>query len=197
MKECLPNRKNLFQTVQSYIDQNYQKSSKNNSWDLDTFLKNKFGILSGGLTIDGIDHLPKTQSRKPVRSVLDSLLKLAEKPFSEVLIALIRHKGKKAADVYMKAGVTKQHFSKIKNKPDYQPSKETVLAFAIALCLTLAETQKLLDSAGFTLSKSSKRDLIVEYFIKEHIYDVDEINYNLSERGFSPLTNRRDMDHDA
>lgn len=108
-----------------------------------------------------------------------------------MLLSIIERKGKKISDIYNKAGITKQHFSKIKNNPEYQPSKNTALALAVALNLNLEETEDLIGRAGFTLSKSSKSDLIVEYFIREKIYDVDEINYNLDIRGFETLTNSR------
>lgn len=191
MNRCNYDRKGLYQAVQNYINRNYREES---TWCLDS-IKNRLGSIldTRNLTITGLEYPAGKTSGKPVRKVLDALLKLTDKPFSEVLLSLIRKKGNRAADIYIKAGITKQHFSKIKNRTDYQPSKETALAFAVALQLTLNETKELLESAGFTLSKSSKRDLIVEYFIKEKIYDVDEINYNLDERGFPPLTNKRDM----
>ena len=43
------------------------------------------------------------------------------------------------------------------------------MAFAIALHLNLEETTDLIGRAGYTLSRSSKSDLIVEYFIKNRI----------------------------
>lgn len=91
-------------------------------------------------------------------------------------------------ELYAHAGITRQHFSKIKSNVNYQPSKET----ALVLRLLLDETKDLIGSAGFTLSRSSKRDLIVEYFIREGIYDLDAINDILYERGYAPLTNRRE-----
>ena len=67
-------------------------------------------------------------------------------------------------------------FSKIRNNPDYKPSKTTAIAFAIALELDLEETKDLISRAGFALSRSSKFDIIIEYFIKQKNYDVFEIN---------------------
>jgi hypothetical protein len=67
-------------------------------------------------------------------------------------------------------------FSKIRNEEGYTPKKKTVIAFAIALKLTVEETNQLLSAAGYTLSRSSKFDVIVEYFIKEGSFNIHEIN---------------------
>jgi hypothetical protein len=56
------------------------------------------------------------------------------------------------------------------------PKKETALTLALALRLSLDETLDLLGRAGFTLSHSSKADLIFEYFISQKIYDLFELN---------------------
>ena len=107
MKESEPDRNKLFQIVQVYIEQNYQKTApKEFSWLVDTFFGKKFSVLSGSLTINGTGQLPKMSSSKPMSTVLDAILKLTEKPFSAVLVAMIRRKGRKAADIYIKAGTT-------------------------------------------------------------------------------------------
>ena len=122
---------------------------------------------------------------------LDFLLKKLELSFSEKLLKLIEKKGRKPAEVYTKAGVTKAHFSKIKSDSSYHPTKETALAFAVALHLDLDETEDLLKRAGYSLSHSSESDLIVEFFIDRGIYNIDEINKQLYMRGHKPLTNWR------
>ena len=80
------------------------------------------------------------------------------------------------SEAYTKAYVDRRHFSKIRNDENYSPNKKTVLAFAIALELSIDEAKDLLGSAGFTLSRSSKTDIIVSYFLQNKIYDMFEIN---------------------
>lgn len=99
--------------------------------------------------------------------------------FSEYLLKLIDLTGEKDSVIYNKANIDRKHFSKIRNNPDYRPSKSTVLAFAVALELDLDGTKALLEKAGFALSHSSKRDLIVEFFIKNENYNIYEINETL------------------
>ena len=70
-------------------------------------------------------------------------------------------------------------FSKIANHEDYQPSKQTALAFAIALKLDFDETQKLLATAGYTLYNANLADVIVSFFIEYKIFDVDLVNQAL------------------
>ena len=76
----------------------------------------------------------------------------------------------------MLSATEKRTFSKIKSNKDYRPSKQTVIAFAISLRLDLEETQALLATVGFTLSKSNVFDKIIRYFIHNKNYNIFEIN---------------------
>ncbi len=107
---------------------------------------------------------------------LDNVLDELDAGFSETLLKLIDRTGKKDSEIYTKANISRQHFSKIRNNPDYKPSKTTAIAFAIALELDLEETKDFIARAGFALSRSSKFDVIIEYFIKQKNYDVFAIN---------------------
>ena len=107
---------------------------------------------------------------------LDDMLDKLDAGFSETLLKLIDHTGKKDSEIYKKANVDRKLFSKIRNNPDYKPSKTTAIAFAIALELDLEETKDFIARAGFALSHSNKFDVIIEYFIKQKNYDIFEIN---------------------
>ena len=107
---------------------------------------------------------------------LDEALAHLDAGFSETLLKLIDRSGKKDSEIYKKANVDRKLFSKIRNNPDYKPSKATAIAFAIALELNLDETRDLIARAGYALSASSKFDVIIEYFIRQKKYDIFEIN---------------------
>ena len=107
---------------------------------------------------------------------LDEALAHLDAGFSETLLKLIDRSGKKDSEIYKKANVDRKLFSKIRNNPDYKPSKATAIAFAIALELNLDETRDLVARAGYALSASSKFDVIIEYFIGQKKYDIFEIN---------------------
>lgn len=109
-------------------------------------------------------------------SGLDEALAHLDAGFSETLLKLIDRSCKKDAEVYRKANVDRRLFSKIRNNPDYKPSKPTAVAFAIALELSLPETRDLIARAGYALSPSSKFDVIIEYFITQRDYDIFKIN---------------------
>ena len=101
--------------------------------------------------------------------------------FTEKLLSLIDRTGKKDSEIYKKANISKQHFSKIRNNPRYKPTKSTALALAIALELDLTAVRDLIGRAGYALTNSSKFDLIIRYFIESGNYNIVEINMALYE----------------
>ncbi len=119
------------------------------------------------------------QPLSSIDKVLTDRLSHREKSFSATLLSHIKNRGLKEPIVYKKANIDRKLFSKIKTNPNYQPTKATALAFAIALELTLPETNAFIRTAGYTLSYSSKFDIIIEYFILKQVYDIFTINETL------------------
>ena len=113
-------------------------------------------------------------------SLADALSQIDES-FSQMLQRLIKERGLKNADCYKKANIDKKLFSKIVNNVSYKPKKQTALALAVALELSLEDTKELLMKAGLALSHSDKFDIIVEFFIMKGNYDIFEINEMLYE----------------
>jgi transcriptional regulator with XRE-family HTH domain len=107
------------------------------------------------------------------------MLETLDASFSETLLAMIDERGLKDSEVYKRANMSRQHFSKIRNKRGYHPKKQTVLALAVALELTLDETRLLLERAGYAMTHADERDVIVEYYIGRGDYDIYEINLAL------------------
>ena len=87
-------------------------------------------------------------------------------------------------EIYKKAGCSRQQFHKMKNDPSYKPNKHTVLSYSVVCHLNHDETLKLLSTTGYTLSNSSIYDLIVNYYIKNGIYDFEFINECLCLYGY-------------
>ena len=129
-----------------------------------------------------VSTMQKTKIKKGMSSTMsvnrniDNLMNQLEETFSQRLLRMIDERGMTDSETYTRAYVDRRHFSKIRKDVNYVPNKKTVLAFTIALELSLDEAKDLLGSAGFALSRSSKTDIIVAYFLQNKIYDMFEIN---------------------
>lgn len=156
----------LFADIAEYVDDHYVDAHTDSRRDR----LRRMSVLEGRALSAGAAAAPMSADN------LDDLLAHLDAGFSETLLKLIDRSGKKDAEVYKKANVDRKLFSKIRNNPDYKPSKPTAVAFAIALELILPETRDLIARAGYALSPSSKFDVIIEYFIMQRDYDIFKIN---------------------
>lgn len=137
-------------------------------------------LAESDLCCDSMESIPEPcdYCAAGAPSLEDALANL-DLSFSQKLFALIDASGMTDPQVYKRANIDRKLFSKIRSDIHYRPKKNTVLAFAIALKLSPAETEALLNCAGYTLSHSSKADVIVEFFLQKGEYDIYEINRTL------------------
>lgn len=171
---------NLFHAVASFIDQNYVDTWEKKLYAAESEQRFHRRLDACAAPKDFAPCAPMAASR-PKEITLEEMLKQADAGFTETLLKLIDRSGKKDSVIYKKANLSKQHFSKIRNNPQYKPTKATALALALALELNLEDTKDLIGRAGYALSNSSKFDLIVRFFIEHGIYNVMEINIALYE----------------
>lgn len=120
---------------------------------------------------------------------LDDVIKEVDETFSERLIRLANERNLTNVEVYKRANLRRQLFSKIISNKDYQPKKNTAIVLALALHLNLDETKDFLSRAGYALSSSSKSDIIVKFFIENNYYIVPDIDQALYDHGQEPLSN--------
>ena len=118
---------------------------------------------------------------------LSYLSRRREKTFSEQLFEYIDASGRDNAEIYKAAGIDRRLFSKIQSDREYKPSKDTCISLALALNLEEEKAKSLLSKAGFALSRSSKRDLIIEFFFRYCQYDMDTVNGVLERLGEKTL----------
>lgn len=184
----------LFQSVASYIDQHYV-----DEWEKATYgpegntrrqqLRRQMDrelYTAPSLREEFRPCTPMAAPRaapkeKPKFLSLQDILRQEDAGFTETLLKLIDKSGKKDSEIYKKALLSKQHFSKIRNNPHYNPTKSTAIALALALELDLEQTKDLIGRAGYALSNSSKFDLIIRYCIENRKYNLVEVNTVLYE----------------
>ena len=180
-RESFQISKSLFDDVQSYIDKKlvqkicavreprrkYSADFERDDYECSNKIESFSNFAWGKVASKEI----KTNSRS-----LEDLVTEIESSFAETLFKYINDKGLTDPEVYKRANLDRKLFSKIRKNKNYKPSKNTALALAVALELNLDETKDFIGKAGYALTRSSKMDIIVEFFIKQNNYDIFELN---------------------
>ena len=102
-----------------------------------------------------------------------------DKSFVEMVDWWIEKKDMKMKDFYLRSNLNRAMLSNLRCHPGKLPKKTNAIACAIGLGLTFEQAEDLIGRAGFSFSKYVKSDVIVEYFIKNGLYDIFRINEEL------------------
>lgn len=159
---------------ETYVDEAMQKDRRSRRRELELLDED---TSSGGVPLSASAPMPSAHEATP-EDELDDLLRNLDASFPETLLSMIDARGMTDAEVYNRANLTRQYFSKLRSGKIH-PSKRVVLALAVALGLDLDQTELLLGRAGYSLAHNSKFDVIVEFYIGHGICEIDEINYAL------------------
>ena len=180
-KESYTFSQKLFTDIKAYIDDEYVDEQDEHFYD--NYEDEPLECLRMMKCCDTIAApiLAEEELNSAKGKSLEEYMKQMDRSFQEMLFDLIDESGMSDVECYKKANVDKRTFSKIKGNKDYKPSKQTAIAFAISLQLDMDETQELLATAGFTLSRSKPFDKIIRYFIHNKNYNIFEINEALFE----------------
>ena len=179
----------LFADVSSYVDDNYIEISTATDlafYDREESFPSSFEYDSYSLEPRGEERETVCYSVNPNEDFAaaedeqsysrEEMLRLKSETFSCMLARLVDESGRKPPEVYNAARVTRSVYSKIMGNIHYKPSKLTAVAFGLALKLPWKELKTLVESAGYSLTHTNKFDIVIEYFVREGNYNLDDIN---------------------
>ena len=177
--------------LDEYIEKNFKPIVKRTPDDI---VPRRGGKLFVARKATPLQMEPIMSKKKPKEEMamlrdgsLEGRLNQMDDTFQEKLFELIDKKNLKDSDVYQKANIDKRLFSKIRSDSEYHPSKATVILLCLGLELEIDTALDLIARAGYSLSFSTKADVIIRYFIENKKYDVIEINQALYDHDVNVL----------
>lgn len=139
------------------------------------------------------DYLPEEVEYDKIKDARDAAMLFVEerlgRDFGEELERLVKEKGIKPSKFQSDACISAATYSNI-IRNGVKPTRETALACAVGLGLSIAKADELLSKAGYNMSISDMRDVIIMCYLDKKEYNVKEINDVLYERGL-PLIGQR------
>lgn len=170
---------NLYPDLEAYIDHNYVCEKHEEEYGNRSFCYVRSSAPQ--YLVESDDEYYDFLEQK--ETALEERMNHMSDTFQEYLMYLIEAKKLTNAEVYKRAIVTKQLFSKIKLNPEYHPDKATAMRLCVGARLNIDETKDLLARAGYALSPCDKRDIIFSFFIENEVFDMIEIDIALEEHG--------------
>ena len=179
----------LYPNLEVYIDQNYVCDKWEEEYEdryfnaVDEVEECSIRKASAAFDCRKMDDDEYEDFLEESESALKERMKHISDTFQQYLLFLMDEKGLSPTEVYKRAIITKQLFSKIKVNSNYHPDKATAMRLCVGAKLNIDETKDLLARAGYALSPCDKRDIIFSFFIENNVYDMIEIDIVLQEHG--------------
>ena len=142
----------LFERVTAYIDDVYVEEHQ------DALEQQNLRCRAALENLKAKEKLlcPPTPAAMASSISLEEMLGQMDESFAQMILRKIDEKHMTDAQCYKKANIDRRLFNKIKNNPAYRPGKQTALALAIALELSLKETEELLKKKELPVSVQNK-----------------------------------------
>ena len=144
--------------------------------EIDFFLKNEFEYGNPNTNFE-------IKESDPDYGLINESINPTDDILQEKIRKTILSKNLDEVTIYKKADVDRKLFSKIRTQPDYHPNKNTLVKLCLAMNLETSETEDLLSTAGYSLSRRMRSDLILRYCFTHHIFDVITVNQILDHYG--------------
>ena len=144
--------------------------------EIDSYIKSELHYESYEFSLE-------IKSPTPNYGSINDFIQQSDDILQDNIRKIILSKQLDEVEVYKKADIDRKLFSKIRTQPDYHPNKNTLLKLCLAMNLDTDETENLLKSAGYSLSKSLRSDLILRYCFGHQIFDVITVNQILDHYG--------------
>ncbi len=178
----------LVKRLRNYISENRHSKkdgmTHHSGAGIGSFTASCFGDFTGiASCTSGLSYSKENSTSDFMKDILSK----KKSTFQEKLFEIIRTRNIDEVELYTKAQITKQTFSKIRSNGDYKPKKNTAYLLVLALNLNINESEDLLGRAGITFSTSSEFDLAIRFFIEQNIYDIFKINEILMASGIKTL----------